>query len=214
MAEVYYYIPVSEAEYIVECGLKLSRWYDREVLINGDKKKCISALLNPKDDIEKYSNDNLMCVKLEVPSNYCYIADKYLYNVSIDIPDAMELYTSSIIPIDKYIFGFHRLPECLVTTTVIEGQISIMSRVQDSPVLLNSSEELYIYNLIETNKEKYLDFEDTSLYYFYSSLAEFEKIDKIEDKKKKIAIFIDKEVKRAIIIKVPEVIMEIEEKRR
>ena len=36
------------------------------------------------------------------------------------------------------------------------------------------------------NKERYLDFEDTSLYYFYSNLAEFEKIDKIEDKKKKL----------------------------
>jgi hypothetical protein len=212
MAEVYYYIPISEAEYVVGCGLKLSKWYDKEVLIDGDKKKCISALLNPKDDIEKYNDNNLVCIKLEIPSNYCYIADKYLYNIGIDTPKVMKFYINSIIPIEKYIFGFHRLPECLVTTTAIEGQISIMNKVQDSPVLINSSEELYIYNLIEMNKERYLDFEDTSLYYFYSNLAEFEKIDKIEDKKKKIAIFIDKEVKRAIVIKVPEAMTEIEEK--
>ena len=44
MAEVYYYIPISEAEYVVGCGLKLSKWYDKEVLIDGDKKVYICPL--------------------------------------------------------------------------------------------------------------------------------------------------------------------------
>ncbi|NSW89725.1 MAG: hypothetical protein HPY74_03400 [Firmicutes bacterium] len=206
MAEVYYYIPADKAEYVVECGLKLSRWYDKEVLINGVKKKCIAALLNPKDDIEKFNNNNLKCIKLEVPSNYCYVADKYLYDTGINIPEVMDLYTASIVPIEKYLFGFHRLPECLVTTTVIAGQVRIMNKIKDSPVLINSSEELYIDNLIEMNKERYIDFEDTVLYYFYSKLAEFQKIDKIEDREKKIAIFIDKVQGRAITIKIPEMI--------
>lgn len=212
MAEVYYYIPASEAGYIVECGLKLSRWYDREVFIDGVKKKCISTLLNPKDDMEKYNNNDLVCIKLKILSKYCYVADRYLYNTGVDIPEVIELYLSSIIPIERYVFGFHRLPECLVTTTVIEGQVSIMNKIQDSPVLVNSSEELYIYNLIEMNKERYLDFEDASLYYFYSNLADFEKIDKIEDKKKEVAIFIDREVGRAIPIKIPKTAIKFGEK--
>ena len=33
MVEVYYYVPIEELENAVECGLKLSKWYDKEVLI-------------------------------------------------------------------------------------------------------------------------------------------------------------------------------------
>ena len=48
MVEVYYYVPIEELENAVECGLKLSKWYDKEVLIGLERTKCISALLNLK----------------------------------------------------------------------------------------------------------------------------------------------------------------------
>jgi hypothetical protein len=203
LAEVYYYVPAKEVEYIVECGLSLSRWHNKEVIINGINKKCISAFINPKDDMKKYNDSDLICIKLNVPSNYCYVADKYLYDIGLDIKEVMEFYLSSLMPIEEYIFGFHRLPECLVTTTVIQGQIGIMKKAKDSPVLINCSEELYINNLIELNREKYPDFEDVSLYHFYSSLINNKKINKIEDKKKRIAVFKNEELSKPIIIKMP-----------
>jgi len=192
MAEVYYYVPAKETDHIIECGLKLSQWYDKEVLIERTSKRCISALLNPKDDIKKFNDDTLRCIKMELPFDYCYVADKYLFEVGQSKPEVMDLYYKSIIPLENYIFGLYRLPECLVTTTVIPGQIYVVNKAQDSPVLFNNSEELYLNNLIEINKETYDQYEDMSLYYFYSKLAEGGNITKIEDLDRGIAIFVDK----------------------
>jgi hypothetical protein len=64
MVEVYYYIPVEEAENAVECGLKLSRWFEKEVMLNGESKKCISTLLNPRDDLNKFKSAEMNCIKL------------------------------------------------------------------------------------------------------------------------------------------------------
>lgn len=203
MVEVYYYVPVEEVESAVECGLKLSKWHNKEVNIEADRKKCMSALLNPKDDIEKYKSDSFRCVKLEVFSGYCYAADKYLYDVGLNHPEIMDLYYKSIIPVEKYTFGLYRLPECLVTSTVLGDQISILDKRLDSPVLFDNSEELYINNIIEDYKEKYPGFNDIMLYYFYCNLERKGKMRKIEDRGKSTVVFQDKETGRVFTIKKP-----------
>ncbi|MCX7920789.1 MAG: hypothetical protein N3B21_02010 [Clostridia bacterium] len=205
MVEVYYYIPVNEVDNAVECGLKLSKWAEKEVTIDGESRKCISALLNPKDDMEKYKSADYKCVKLELPHKYCFMADRHLYEVGKKSPTVMDMYTGSIIPIENYIFGSYRLPECLVITTVIAGQISILGKRLDSPVLFNNSEELYINNIIESYKEEHDDFNDCLLYNFYCKLAEIGKADKIEDTDNKIAVFIDRARRRAFTIKTPNI---------
>lgn len=208
MAEVYFYVPTKDSEHIVECGLKLSQFFEREVLIENTNKKCFSALLNPKDDMVKFNDESLKCIKLDLPSEYCFVADKYLYEVALNIPELMEFYYKSIIPVKNYKFGLYRLPECLVTTTVIPGQISILNKPQDIPVLFNCSEELYINNLIEINKDLYSDFDDIALYHFYTKLVEHKKnIRKIVDKNTRIAIFIDEDDVgngKVHVIKIPE----------
>jgi len=203
MVEVYYYVPADKVEDAVECGLKLSVWFDKEVMIDGSLRKCISGLLNPKDDMEKYRSADLRCVKLEVSPEYCYVADKYLYLAGLNNPEVMELYHRSIIPVEKYTFGSYRLPECLVTSTIIGGQIALLGKM-GPPILFDSSEELYINNIIEGYREQHDDFNDAMLYYFFCKLAENQKIDKIEDNEKGIAVFIDRMNGRAITIKVPD----------
>jgi len=205
MIEVYYYLPLKQLNNAVECGLKLSQWFDKEVVINGESKRCISTLLNPKDDIEKYKSNDFKCVKFELPPNYCFVADKHLYQVGLSTPDVMDMYKSSITPVKDYIFGSFRLPECLVTCTVIADQINVLDMRLDSPVLFNSSEELYTNNIIESYREVREDFNDTLLYYFYCKLAEIGKADKIEDKERKIAVFMDKAKNTALTIKIPEI---------
>jgi hypothetical protein len=205
MAEVYFYIPANDADNAIECGLKLSTWFGLEVLINNEEKKCISALINPKDDIEKFKSAEYKCLKLELPPKYCFIADKYLFKLGLNSVRAMELYIKSIIPIENYIFGLYRLPECLITSTVISEQISLINKNLDSPVLFNNSEELYINNIIETYKDEHPDFNDCLLYSFYSMLAENGKADKIVDIDNKISIFIDKKIDRAYTIKMPDI---------
>lgn len=204
MVEVYYYIPAGEVENAVECGLKLSEWYDKEVVIAGHSKKYISALLNPKDDMERYKSADYKCLKLELAPNYCFVADRYLYQVGINIPEVMDMYRESIISIEDYIFGSYRLPECLVASTIIGGHISILNKRLDSPVLFDNSEELYINNIIETYKEEHDHFIDAMLYYFYCSLAARGSFDKFEDTGRKIAVFVNKRSGKAYTIKVPD----------
>lgn len=204
MVEVYFYMPVNEVENAVECGVKLSQWFDKEVQINGENRKCIAAFLNPKDDMDKYKCTDLKCVKLQLDAKYCFVGDKFLYQVGVNIPKALELFNQSIIPIEKYIFGSYRIPECLVLSTIIAGQIEVLDKRLDSPVLFGNSEELYINNIIETYREEYDDFNDAILYSFYSKLVDLGKMEIIEDAYKKIAVFMDKEKGKNYTIMVPD----------
>jgi hypothetical protein len=204
MVEVYFYMPVNEVQNAVECGMKLSQWFDKEVQINGQNRKCIAAFLNPKDDMDKYKSADLKCVKLQLDAKYCFVGDKFLYQVGVNIPKALELFNQSIIPIEKYIFGSYRIPECLVLSTIIAGQIEVLDKRLDSPVLFGNSEELYINNIIETYREEYDDFNDAVLYSFYCKLVDAGKMEIIEDSDKKIAVFIDKEKGKNYTIMVPD----------
>lgn len=204
MIEVYYYIPLSEVNYVVECGLKLSRWYDKEIEINGSTKKCISALLNPKDDMNKYQSLDYKCIKLEVEQGYCYVGDRFLYDVGMNFDEVLSLYQRHIVPVKNYIFGSFRLPECLVTTTVIGDYINPLDKRLDSPVLFENSEVLYINNIMETLREENSNFNDTMLYYFYCKLAQIGKIDKIEDKERRVAVFIDRDKNESVAVKIPD----------
>jgi hypothetical protein len=204
MVEVYFYMPVNKVENAVECGMKLSQWFDKEVQINGQNRKCIAAFLNPKDDMDKYKSADLKCVKLQLDAKYCFVGDKFLYQVGVNIPKALELFNQSIIPIEKYIFGSYRIPECLVLSTIIAGQIEVLDKRLDSPVLFGNSEELYINNIIETYREEYDDFNDAVLYSFYCKLVDAGKMEIIEDSDKKIAVCIDKEKGKNYTIMVPD----------
>ena len=204
MIEVYYYLPSGEVDNAIECGLKLSRWFDKEVVINGDLKKCMSCLLNPKDDIIKYRSENLTCIKFELPPNYCFVADKCLYEAGQAFPEVMDLYMKSIKPLGEYMFGSYRLPECLVTATVIPGQISYLNKTLDIPVLFGNSEELYINNMIETYKEKYDDFSDTILYHFYVKLAESGVVEKYEECNSGITVFVDRNSGKSTVLRIPD----------
>lgn len=204
MVEVYYYLPAERVDEIVECGLKLLDWYSKELTIEGDVRKCLSALLNPKDDIEKYRSKRFKCIKLELSYNYCFAADQSLYKAGLASPEIMELYKKSVIPLKQYMFGSYRLPECLITSTVIAGHIRVLDKRLDSPVLFDNSEDLYINNILETYKETHHDFNDCLLYNFYCRLAETGKVDKIEDADNRIAVFIEKRSGKAYTVKIPD----------
>jgi hypothetical protein len=204
MVDVYYYVPEHQVDISVQSGIKLSESFDKEVLIDGVKRKCFSAFLNPKDDIAKYNSASLKCLKFEVQPKYCYVAEKYFYDAGLHNPEIMEMYTESVVPVEKYIFGSYRLPECLVTSTIVWGYVSIMNKVQDSPVLFESSEKLYINNIVEECRERHEYADDAMLYYFYCKLAEIKKFDKIENIKNGFDIFIDRESKKKYILRVPD----------
>ena len=204
MVEVYFYVPVKSSEIAVECGLKISEWYSKKIEVDGVSKKCISALLNPRDDYHKYTSADFKCLKLEVMLKYCYVAENMFYQAGLTFPEVMEMYLKSVIPVENYTFGRYRLPECLVTCTVIGDNVSALDKRLDSPVLFNNSEELYISNIIEELKESHNDFNDAMLYFFYCKLADIGKIRRIEDVSSGVAVFTDKKDNRVYTFKIPD----------
>lgn len=204
MVDVYYYVPAKMADHIIDCGLKLSEWFDREVLLEGETRKCISTLLNPRDDREKYKSARFRCLKIEVDPRNCYVADRFLHETGQFSDKAAELYQKTVILAENYKFGMYRLPECLLSGTILTEQIRPVEKRLNNPVLFESSEKLYTSNIMENYREENDRFNDVLLYYFYNKLAEFKKIDKIEDKEKGMAVFFDKEQEKTFCIRIPE----------
>jgi hypothetical protein len=204
MVEVYFYIPVQQVDDAVECGMKLSEWYRRELEMNGERKKCISALLNPRDDHERYISQDYRCLKLEVQSKYCFAADSLLYEPGLVYSEVMEMYKCSIVPIEKYTFGDYRLPECLITSTVTGENISVLGRGLDTPVLYNNSQELYFNNILEGFREEHDDFYDSLLYHFFKRLHHEGKVSCVEDSASGLAVFRDSRINRTYTLKIPD----------
>lgn len=180
MHEIYYYVDSCKVSDIIDCGLKLSACYDREVNIGGEKKLCFSGLLNPKDDINLYKSCTHTCLKVQVKRDQCFVADRFIYDTISREQENSGLYEKSIVPLEKYIFGTYRCPECLVTTTILAGEASVLDRRMDSPIIYENSEDLYINYILQDFREQYAEFDDYILYNLFNKLAELNKVDKIE----------------------------------
>lgn len=203
MAEVYLYVPAGRAGYAVDCGIKLSEWYNREVYIEGDLQKCITALLNPRDEYDKYISNDYRCLKLEVKSKYCYVADRLLYEAGLSYPEVMEMYGRSIVPIDKYVFGDYRTPEVLITTTILGEYINVTGRMLDSPVLYENSRELYFNDLMERMREEHGDLNDILLYLYFRWLCEAGRAECMGEASDGAAVFVHKGDNRTYTFKIP-----------
>ena len=203
MVEVYFYIPADRAGDAVDCGIKLSEWYSREVCIDGIARKCITALLNPRDEYEKYTSSEYKCLKMEIPPKYCYVADRSLYEAGRGNPEAMKLYEGSIIPVMDYRFGDYRFPEALVTSTVLGEQISVTGKMLDTPVLYTNSQELYLSNLTAQLREEHSDLDDTFLYLYFKWLCSQGEADMVCDSAAGPAVFILRENNRPYVFNAP-----------
>ncbi|NTV89276.1 MAG: hypothetical protein HGA22_02770 [Clostridiales bacterium] len=204
MVEVYYYIPANRLEDALDCGIKLSAYFNRETMIEGEMKKCLTALLNPRDDIAKYNDPDYRCLKLEILPKYCHAADDFAYRLGGVYPEAMESFLKSIVPIGNYTFGRYRMPVCLITTTVIAEDIKLLDKRLDSPVLYNNSEELYLDNLMETGYENCPDFKDALLYCYYSRMADMGRLEMLEDYESRLALFTDKDSGKVYTLRIPD----------
>lgn len=189
MVEVYYYVKTENVSNILECGLKLSACHNREVLIGPEKVMCFSGLLNPKDNLELYRSSDFTCLKIQVKSEKCFVADRFLFENASDTDYSMDLYYKSIIPVKKYIFGTYRLPECLITTTILPGEAAVLDKRMDSPVIYTNSEELYINNILQELREQLAESDDFLLYYFFDKLAEGNYLAKLENPQNRTAVF-------------------------
>ncbi len=189
MPEVYYYVSSDKVSDIIDCGLKLSAAYDKEVMIDGDIQQCFTGFINPRDDMNSYNSDLLTCIKIKVRSDKCFVADRFIYDTIQEDPKTLELYNKSVIPLEKYIFGTYRRPECLITSTILAGEAAKVDSCMDLPVIYGNSEDLYINNILNNFREQYDKFDDYLLYSLFSKLAELGKVDTIYSSDGKKAVF-------------------------
>ncbi|EPR14326.1 hypothetical protein [Ruminiclostridium papyrosolvens] len=189
MPEVYYYVNSDKVSDILDCGLKLSAFFDKEVMIEGDIQQCFAGLINPRDDMNSYNSESLTCIKINVRSDKCYVADRFVYETIKEKPENLELYNKSVIPLEKYIFGTYRKPECLITSTILAGEAARLDRCMDLPVIYENSETLYINNIINNFREQYDKFDDYLLYSFFSRLEEMGKVNTIKSSDGGKAVF-------------------------
>ncbi len=191
MPEVYYYVSSDKVSDIIDCGLKLSAFFDKEVMIDGDIQQCFAGLINPRDDMNSYNSESLTCIKINVRGDKCYVADRFVYDTIKEEPENLELYNKSVIPLEKYIFGTYRMPECLITSTILAGEAARVDSCMDLPVIYGNSEDLYINNILNNFREQYDKFDDYLLYSLFNRLAELGKVDTIKSNDGGKAIFTD-----------------------
>lgn len=203
MSEVYYYVKSEDLSDIIDCGLKLSAFHDKEVLIDGEKKLCFSGLINPKDDLELYNSTSFTCIKVQVKPGKCFVADRFIYNTAKGQAPDLELYYKTILPLEDYRFGTYRLPECLITTTILAGEAAVLDKRMDSPVLYTNSEELYINNILQELREEHAEIDDVLLYSMFDKLYDKGLVEKMQRPDCESTVFLSKSGK-TYCIKKPE----------
>lgn len=175
----YYYIKKEETEETNECGLKLSKWCDTEIIIDIFKKKAITAYLTPKDNIRKYLDPDYDCLKLELNDEKAYIVENTFLETG-----HQDLYLKSVIPARKYKVGMYRKPAFTITYTVLGEFISVLDKNRDIPILFENDEEQYLKTLVAKLENEDNHFYDKALHGYFENNNNFTKIE--SDSKKYI----------------------------
>lgn len=205
MPALYFYVPAEKLEDVVDCGLKLSEWKSRHQATpwNGIERPCFVAYLNPSDDI-RHKDERFQCVKLDIPADYCAVADGDLYLLSLEHEELRQDYINSMVPLKDYIFGSFRLPECLVFTTVLSDQIRRFGKGLDEPILYENSSVLYINYILETYNDRFDDVNQALLYSFLTMQEQDGLVSCCRSSEKRLAVFYDREKNRRITVKIPD----------
>jgi hypothetical protein len=205
MAVVYLYIPAQKLGDVIDCGLKLSEWKDRKQATpwSREARFCIRAFLHPADD-KRHEDPSFKCIKLDIPAEYCIVADNDLYQLSLEHPEFEKHYIDTMVHLDRYLFGSFRSPECLVFTTILSEQISPLEKGLGEPILYQSSETLYVNNLLERYNSRFDDINQVLLYSFLTLQRQNGCIEGLQSEEKGLAVFYDRAMNHPVIVPIPD----------
>jgi hypothetical protein len=164
--KVFYFTKIDSAEEVMDCGIKLNQYFEREITVNEFKKRFLLTYLHPADST-KFYDDTYKAVKIKAPDDASYIAEGALYD-----EENMSLYESSLVPIREYRLGTYRKPECLIQCTLLPHQIEDFDRRRDEPILYDCSENLYLNRVLYKVREEFSFFDDLALERYYDVLVE------------------------------------------
>lgn len=165
MAVIFYYI-LRDDMYKIKEGISLEQCYDKSFLIDGRMQNCIIGLLSPKDDNVRYLSQEYICIEADVDIKCCYVL-----NGDLEILQDKELYYKSLIPLEEYKFGTYRRPQIAVTCNIPPYNIIISKKGIGTPILFNTSDQLYKDNIFEELRIRYDDFDETMLGIFFILMA-------------------------------------------
>ncbi|HOQ76053.1 MAG TPA: hypothetical protein PK369_05720 [Thermoclostridium sp.] len=205
MSVLYRYVPADSIRDIVDCGIKLSQWYDREMNFGEPQghRKVMLALINPWDDPVKSRDGSYRCIRLDLDPEECMVGDADLYRMGFAEPSLMERYMKTLVPLSEYRFGVFRNPECLVLTSVLPEQIEITGKAQDAPVLFENSESLYLRNLMDEIEQERQDSGNTLIYAYCRYLESIGRMRCMENPDLGTAVFMDPETDAYIVTRIP-----------
>jgi hypothetical protein len=115
----------------------------------------------------------------------------------------MERYLRTLVPLSDYRFGVFRNPECLVFTSILPDQIEVTGKVQDTPVLFESSESLYLGNLLEQVEQQHQDSGNTLIYAYCCYRESKGSMYRMENQELGITVFVDPETDAYIVTRTP-----------
>lgn len=167
----YFYINKGEVEEALECGLKLSM-YGKPIPGSGDIPiRATRAYLSPKDNMDKFNDATLECLKLDLPGEKLLVAEEIYSSLS-----KHQWFNESIVHASNYMLGKYRKPCYLITFTVLNEYISVLDKKRDIPVLYENSCGLYIQALKNKFEESDDNFYDNA---FYGYMRVLESMDNV-----------------------------------
>lgn len=179
----YYYISKNETEEALECGLKLSVYGEPipgsgEIPIN-----AIRAYLSPRDNMDYFQNQELICLKLDLPAEKLLVAEKSFTDAGKN-----KWFNESIVHAAKYMLGTYRNPCYLITFTVLNEYISVLDKNRDVPVLYDNSSELYLQSVRSKLREADEGYPERALFGYLGVLVSLEEAS-VEWSDKKTTVF-------------------------
>lgn len=135
MSIIYYYAKNDNLPIFLKYGIRLSKNFDKEINIRGNKKPFLIGFLNPRDDIKKYNSETYTCLKLDLFNNHCKVIDYSSNEIFDEFID--------FIPLEEYKFGTYKNPIVLIDTSIISDKISVYNKIMDVPILYDNSEDFF-----------------------------------------------------------------------
>jgi len=214
MAGVYFQLKTTAVKDSMLCGIKLTEHADRSLKLPAEpvERKFMTAWLHPDDlPFRRYhwlsgaeSEFGYSCVRLEVDPHKCYVGEADLYRLGLTNQYLMDKYLESVVPLNQYTFGIFRTPECLISHSVLDGQIEMLGDAKDIPVLYESSADLYLQNKMGEYEQCSNDY-GNALFFSWCRLLESKGLaERFVDNEGVKEIYISKKTGKILVLDIPD----------
>ena len=180
--DVYKYMKMEDAKRLEKYGMKLSADYDQKIMMGDMPRLFFSAFLCPNAAYAAATDEQTVCVRIEVELEDCYIADKsrsHFCKGESSIP-GKDWYQDSFVEAGKYSIGTYRTPECLVGYSIAANHVHIEAPPIEAMGIVGNAQSAYIKSSMEKLVETQEQANEMLLYCYFEKMVERGKYQKWE----------------------------------